>query len=550
MNPSQPVNSVTADGSTGTKRKWTNAKGQTVEAELLGVAGGVVRLKMPDGKTHPFALEQFSLADQTYLQQFTAAPAPQTPKVSSKSQEPPGSSAATAPSRRSDAGAGQPLSGIETTNVNESTLAIGSSKRKIPVFGFSYLPILTDYVLRWIILGAWHAGTIGEWQFWACQFIGVPFVLFIVVFVVIHPLIKQRYDIPKSAQLEVKGTGWSILFVIFVVLSGSYITTTHFANATFWANLARFVSVFCVYGFYTLVLYMGSPRYSRGRRERRAKDMSARRSAAADPVDRHDIHLVRMETEVKYCSQRVDAYTLESALFGALSFSAFLALLASDKPVLEYAKSLFTNLSTAFPTEIWGRLRVLLTGEVITEQNLIAAVLLETLICSMFFLAVIVARIRFNAILQMADCIITTARSYSRKEEEIHNLKYTQVEGRDSQVQKRLEYLYPRTDRAMVSAKRLLRELSGIASYMRVFRTLGIGGFVLILVTAAFMVSKALGLLFVGLYLVSHVYSMLDSLARTWRLNRIPFVQKLIQKHPTRSNKNSPPRNQTVEPQS
>ena len=56
-------------------------------------------------------------------------------------------------------------------------------------------------------------------------------------------------------------------------------------------------------------------------------------------------------------------------------------------------------------------------------NNLLAAVTLETLLCSMFFLSVIISRLHFYGILQRVDYAVRIARAYNNKEEELYNLR-------------------------------------------------------------------------------------------------------------------------------
>lgn len=77
-------------------RPWTNAQGQTIEAELVAVKGEVAVLKMANGKTYDVPLATLSAADQAYAKEQAARSA--QPAGSPASPGEPSSAAAEAPS--------------------------------------------------------------------------------------------------------------------------------------------------------------------------------------------------------------------------------------------------------------------------------------------------------------------------------------------------------------------------------------------------------------------------------------------------------------------
>ncbi len=54
-------------------RVWKNQKGQAISAELTGLQGDKVMLKMANGRVVPYALDQLSPEDQAYVRNMPAA---------------------------------------------------------------------------------------------------------------------------------------------------------------------------------------------------------------------------------------------------------------------------------------------------------------------------------------------------------------------------------------------------------------------------------------------------------------------------------------------
>jgi Ca2+/Na+ antiporter len=416
--------------------------------------------------------------------------------------------------------------------MSETIQATQQSDNKL-IFQFSYLPIFIDYVLRWALLGLWRLGAVSEWVFWVGQIIAVP--LLVLWWTSSRAdKIKKKYNISLPDRINPEDTRWSLLFALFVVFSGCYITFSLVnGRLNFWGGivvtwLIVFVT-FMIYGFYVIILYTDS--FQSNPKEKRREGLESIEEWVEDEIgviDRNDVEIVEMETEIISISQRVDTYTLESALFGALAFSGFLTLVASDKPVLADVQNFLAGLSEIANWVMLSRISALGASPVVmlTKDNLIAAITLETLICSMFFLSVVVSRIRLNDVLKRADYAVRVARAYNNKEEETHDLKLQNPTDNDGTLGKRLEFLGKRITEAIASAKPLFRELWAIVDYMRVFRNLGIGSFVFILVTSAFWVWTTLGLIFTILSLLAYTYTAIDELTRKRRVGSILFFQR------------------------
>ena len=397
-----------------------------------------------------------------------------------------------------------------------------------PTFGLSYWPILTDYAVRWVLVELLRFNFIGKSAFWVLQILVLPIALFSVL-MPRDNRIEKKYNLKKSQSPE--DTGWSILLYVFVTSSISY---TAFTLSEGWSTYFRIgfpIVTFIIYGCYVFLLSLFSlkPKSRQELRKEKATLEGMSPDEEQDPIDRNDIRIIKMEAEIASVSQRVESYTYESALLGALAFSGFLTLIASEKPILETLSKLLPDTSVA----VEGiRLEGFnwLTGYIgsnINESSLIAIVTLETLICSMFFLSVIVSRLRFYGFLKRVDYEIRLARAYNDKEEELYLLKLD-MDATKEFPQSRLEALGTKVSDTMDRAAPLLNDVSSIAGYMAVFRNLGILTFILILITSAFLIAKKLALLFIVLSALAYLYTTLDKRHKNKRL--IAFVKKQKQK--------------------
>jgi hypothetical protein len=369
---------------------------------------------------------------------------------------------------------------------------------------------------------------IPHWLFWICQAAIIPILSFLVASF-------QQQRITKKYGLDLgpvtpEGRAGSTILELFVVLSGCAVAFMLYKDWTLLARGLFSVGIFFVYGFFVIFLHVSSFETTSKEDLRRKTEVLERNAAEWDKegIDANDVIIVGMETEISSVSQRVESYTLESALFGALALSGFLTLIASDKPVLNDVRGLLYGFSNAIDNIIRNGFSSLTESPALSasEDNLIAAVALSTLICSMFFFSVIVSRIRFYGVLKQVDHSIRLARAFNDKQETVYNLKLEHQNTPDL-FDARLEMLSKRVAEAIDSAQPLLGDLSSIANYMWLFRNSGILAFVFILVTSALLLSNKLALFFISLSTLSYIYLAVDKWLRRKRVQENALLYRL-----------------------
>jgi hypothetical protein len=240
-------------------------------------------------------------------------------------------------------------------------------------------------------------------------------------------------------------------------------------------------------------------------------------------VDSNDEQIIRMETSVLSLTQRIESYTLESTLFGALAFSGFLAILGYNRPILSAMRAIMQVLTNLPYLGIEQTGTILVSAH--SQDTLWAAVALQTLFCSMFFLAVIVSRLRFYEIIRQVEYAVRQARAWNDKEEEVYVLT---LHSPNEALVERLQQLTNLVAVAISNADPLLNDMFRVAGYIRVFRTLGIVTFMIVLTTSALVISTGLGSLFIGVLGFSYLYTMFDSVLSHRKLREVPFFRRLL----------------------
>jgi len=429
---------------------------------------------------------------------------------------------------------------------------------KTHVFIKSPVILLGDLLLRSSLFALINNGLVKDWLFWLGQLVIIPIVILIVTTITgIHGTyekrIRKKFNLDKSDNIRFEATGWFVLLAIGIIIITSIMVYMLYPQWHIALRITVLVAFLALYTFYIITISLSSdgsePKDKKLYQNTVTKtftkdntglnefivelstidfqDTDIRSYLLQDEknfpfiqnlIDNNDIEIVEMQSEVDSSTQRVDTYTLESALLGGLAFSGFLSLLSSDKPVITITRDLISDLSQLLensPGTWW-------TGfnKILDENSLLAFVLIETLVCSMLFLSVIVARIRFNDTIKTTDFTVRSAKAYNEKEEEVFLSLMESGTYNKTYLGERLLFLNKETKGIINAALPLFDQIYSIINYMRVFRSLGLACFVLILATAALLVSKGLSIFFIALYILSYAYMSIDKLARTSNINK------------------------------
>lgn len=141
-----------------------------------------------------------------------------------------------------------------------------------------------------------------------------------------------------------------------------------------------------------------------------------------EPVERNMLTIVSFGTRLTSMFRRVENYTLESTLIGALAFSAFVTvLLESDTPVgdLRWVSEIDVEWvpiglwNVAFQVPMFSNFIEIANAHI---ESMIAAFLLASAVC---FLAVLFARIQFTDAYRHADDLHAQAKWLNEKEGEL-----------------------------------------------------------------------------------------------------------------------------------
>lgn len=408
---------------------------------------------------------------------------------------------------------------------------------------FSYWPMALDFSLRILVFILWRIGLISYVLYWIYQILFISFIVVVWATVrsdsvnkAVTSRLKAKENIPDNViiSLDIRYPAFAFLFGVILVLGAFPFISTSITFPYIWLSRLTSISLTTIYAIYVFALGLWSsserdPTSFTRENPRVVPDLvqligpdELRSHADGIPaIDRNDEEITFFETSISSISDRIESYTLESTLFGALAFSGFLALISGNLDMLDQIAVIGASLEAIFDKLIQLQFDNSLLSDfsmITTRQNLIlAAVSIETLTCSLFFLLVVVYRIQYSDALRTVNYVVALARRYNDKEEEIYRLKLelsSITEREDHNLADRLHHLHSVIQRKLLEAQVLFNELLPAAMYMQLFRNLGLASFALILITSSLLISGKLTAMFGMLLLLAIAYSVFEKYMR------------------------------------
>jgi hypothetical protein len=371
-------------------------------------------------------------------------------------------------------------------------------------FKFTFLYIFGDTLVRYLLLVAKNYGFLpGKW-FWILQIFVLPWAM--------TALLEKRKDKIRAEFGLSKDTIVSAYVspVWTVILSVIFLTDIyHFNLFPAWGVWGKIFLLgpllFMFFGYY-LGLVFGSMKAEKYLPE-------AEIDQPYDPDDENDRSLTRLQSQIASLERKVDSYTVESTLIGALAFSSFVTIASSDKVTIQDVYTFLRSCTVAQGIHFF-RARQNLLAPVGTEKTLLIVIAMSAILCSMFFIAVIVARLRFNDLIGETKYFSEMAAKFNEKEDALAAQILSQTTDVLPAQTDRLAMLGHQIDVHLMGGFTSLERVKPNMAYMGAFRTFGIFSFIAALIASATWVSPALAAVFTLIGLVAAMYPRLDQWIR------------------------------------
>ena len=402
----------------------------------------------------------------------------------------------------------------------------------------SLFPISLDFSLRWIVLWLYQSENFGSLGEGNQIFFAISQLIFIPILVTSFCEIRNRMLTSKisgllkendlgNIQLVTRQTAWDYTLLVTYVIMGAFITLYTVGDGSAPALAGLLMAL--VYGSYLLIILKSYSRIKPTQNyiisqlaEKKIKDVPQELSH-----DENDEEIVNLEVRLRSVSDRMDAFVLEAALLGALSFSGFLQVISMETFTLKgieiFSDKIFqlavniAMLSSKGNNEIFQY--------ILTKDGLISLMCFQTLFCSIFFLSVIGSRLRFNDLIDLVDRSLLLAKSYNEKEEDLLSNQNKPV------TDERVQHFNKKIRQSLKDGSIQMQKIEPILDYMSFFRTMGIGAFFIIIITAGLFLSVGISFIFCFVFILSMVYFRLGKVLFNLRSFSIALQEAYFSKY-------------------
>ena len=256
--------------------------------------------------------------------------------------------------------------------------AMNTLQQETKTVYFYYPPFIADIVMRWLSMGIYQTILKDDNGHEEIDLIVFGIVQLIITGITIFWVLgrfkklKQNYAFLQSGFYEEKVSLLSVVFRIFNVVSVTYILAGAIEEQNFYQKFlelrpesspAIYVIIFLIYAGSMVFLSFSSISVPQehegefvasipaseplplGRWVKKLTKKSDKPSRVEPPfldkdlfintfdyqIDHNDLEIIKVEGRLRNEHSRVEAYILESVMFGALAFSGFLSIIASER---------------------------------------------------------------------------------------------------------------------------------------------------------------------------------------------------------------------------
>jgi hypothetical protein len=376
--------------------------------------------------------------------------------------------------------------------------------------------IIADFLLRFVSL--WYfkvltnsyfdsAETQPRMFFIFSQFILIPLGIFVYSYFRDKRIEKNTQKIfSEIGRNDLKITNshspWNYLFTFILLIFGILISIIvfDFSSQDYGIVIPIFTILYGVY-FMILLSFFSKKKPSISQIIYQLDKINLNQVKTNLNHNENDEEIIELDVSLRSANEKMDAYVLEAALFGALAFSGFLQLISSSNVSIESLSSFSSNFYGLFEGLVNFSTEATLKSinQLLSKDGILSLMAFLTLFCSVFFLAVIASRLRFNDLSDSIDKSLQLSKIYNDKEENLISMNGGNTNESSNIITKIIR-------KHLIQGNLTLEQTLPIMEFMRFFRTLGIFTFFIIVVSGGLFVSVQLSLVLAFIMFISFLF--------------------------------------------
>jgi hypothetical protein len=369
------------------------------------------------------------------------------------------------------------------------------------------LLVLLDFFLRWISLWNYKTNNENTGFFVLIQLVIIPLIIFLISYYRDKNIILKTQEIfknigRKDLKISNKHSPWNYLicFLILIIWSMVLVIALKIPKEAHSLLIPIYA---LVYGIYLIVIlsFFSKKRPSISYIINQLEKINLNQVKSNLNHNENDEEIIDLDVSLRSANDKMEAYVLEAALFGALAFSGFIQLISSSNVSIESLGAFSTNIYTIFEGLVnFSLASTFKSLEFLLSKNgILSLMAFLTLFCSVFFLAVIASRLRFNDLADSIDRSLQLSKIYNEKEENTINTN-------SGMTNESSNFFTNLISKHLIQGNLSLEQTFPIMEFMRFFRTLGIFTFFVIIVTGGLFVSAQLSIVLAFIMLISFLF--------------------------------------------
>ena len=376
--------------------------------------------------------------------------------------------------------------------------------------------IITDFLLRFVNLWYFKVFTNSDFNsvdtqpkmlFIISQFILIPLGIFVFSFFRDKRIEKNTQKIfseigRNDLKITYSHSPWNYLFTFILLIFGILISIIvfDFSSQDYGVVIPIFTVLYGVY-FMILLSFFSKKKPSISQIIYQLEKINLNQVKTNLNHNENDEEIIELDVSLRSANEKMEAYVLEAALFGALAFSGFLQLISSSNVSIESLSSFSSNFYGLFEGLVNFSTEATLQSinQLLSKVGILSLMAFLTLFCSVFFLAVIASRLRFNDLSDTIDKSLQLSKIYNDKEENLISLN-------GGKTNESTNFITNLIRKHLIQGNLTLEQTVPIMEFMRFFRTLGIFTFFIIVVSGGLFVSVQLSLVLAFIMFISFLF--------------------------------------------
>ncbi|NBU92639.1 MAG: tetratricopeptide repeat protein, partial [Flavobacteriia bacterium] len=380
----------------------------------------------------------------------------------------------------------------------------GFYKKIILKYPFSWQGVMIDLLLRVISFWLYYTGLIGPIFFLLAQTLFA-----IIVLAGLQEIAAKRQKLNLLNQLGFHPENWRSLdvesssriggWLLFFAFLGQLVIQWQCMPVEwyFWLRILLIVLAGCVHSLtYSGLALNGLPYFFLQNR------LSDELEMHHEHIDKNDVQIAQIQAKVDDLKQKIDTYTIESALMGALAISSYLAIFQTGVIKTKDLTLLQNKLWSTFHDFLFFRFSRSFTAfiDLFNQHTFLwALILFFAATCAILYLMLLISRKRVYSQIAEINVHLELSKTFNNKEEEIYNLSLQNSQNKE--LTHRQRRVTEQCDMHLKEAEKTLGLVLESTQILESLRKTATFLFILLICSSACFLTPYLGLAFLMVFI-------------------------------------------------